>query len=126
MRIVPFAISAIITAGLVYVLNNPLGSVAPFAPGRFLSPQHGFWQNAEPADANFSEELDLAGMKGKAEIYFDERLVPHVFAENDDDLYFIQGYLHARFRLFQMDLSTKAAEGRASEIAGDIAINHDK
>ena len=57
-------------------------------------------------------------LKGKAEVYFDERLVPHVFAENDEDLYFIVGYLHAKFRLFQMDLSTRAAEGRASEVAG--------
>src|SRR5690606_37908433 len=44
----------------------------------------------------------------------------------DADLYFIQGYLHAKFRLFQMDLQTKAAEGRASEIAGPKAINYDK
>ena len=30
----------------------------------------------------------------------------------------MQGYVHARFRLFQMDLQTKAAAGRASELAG--------
>jgi penicillin amidase len=40
--------------------------------------------------------------------------------------YFIQGYLHARFRLFQIDLQTKAAAGRASEIAGKKAIGYDK
>src|SRR5690606_11950071 len=53
-------------------------------------------------------------------------LVPNVFAQNDEDLYFIQGYLHARFRLFQMDLQTRAAEGRVSEIAGKAAIEYDK
>lgn len=126
MRIVPFAISAVVTVGLVYALNRSYGDALPFPPAKFLSPQQGFWQNAEPADAGFSEDLALPGMKGKAEIYFDERLVPHVFADNDEDLYFVQGYLHARFRLFQMDLQTKAAEGRASEIAGDIAIDYDK
>ncbi|HEX7904932.1 MAG TPA: penicillin acylase family protein [Chitinophagaceae bacterium] len=124
MRIIPFAISAVITTGLVFVLNKKWGDIPPF--GKFLSPQQGFWQNAEPADQDFAADLHFPGLKGKAEVFFDERLVPHVFAENDEDLYFIQGYLHAKFRLFQMDLQTKAAEGRASEIAGAKAINYDK
>ena len=125
MRIVPFAISTIVTAVLIFVFNRPLGPL-PMPLGKFVSPQHGFWQNAEPADAGFDADLSFPDLKGKAEVYFDERLVPHVFAENDEDLYFIQGYLHAKFRLFQMDLQTKAAAGRASEIAGDKAINFDK
>ncbi len=124
MRVVPFAISALVTAGLVFALNKKIGPAPPL--GKFLSPQQGFWQNAEPSDQGFDDDLNFADLKGKAEVYLDERLVPHVFAENDDDLYFIQGYLHARFRLFQMDLSTKAAEGRASEIAGSAAIDFDK
>lgn len=94
--------------------------------GKILHPQYGFWQNAEPAAQSFDADLSFANLKGKADVYFDDRLVPHVFAENDEDLYFIQGYLHAKFRLFQMDLQTKAAEGRASEIAGAKAINYDK
>ncbi len=125
MRIIPFAISTIATAGLVFALNRPLGPL-PMPAGKFLSPQHGFWQNAEPSGNSFDTELSFPDLKGKAEVYLDERLVPHVFAENDEDLYFIQGYLHAKFRLFQMDLQTKAAAGRASEIAGKKAINYDK
>ncbi len=124
MRVIPFLISLVITAGLVFTLNKKWGAVPPM--GKFLSPQHGFWQNAEPTDHNFSDELDLPGLKGKADVYLDERLVPHIFADNDEDLYFIQGYIHAKFRLFQMDLQTMAAEGRASEIAGARAINYDK
>src|SRR5258705_2189272 len=126
MRIVPFAISTVVTAGLVFALNRPLGDKVPMPLGKFLSPQHGFWQNAEPANQNFNADLKFPGLKGKAEVYIDDRLVPHVFAENDEDLYFIQGFLHAKFRLFQIDLQTKAAEGRASEIAGKKAINFDK
>ncbi len=124
MRVVPFLISAVVTTGLVYVLNKKWGDIPPV--GKFLSPQHGCWQNAEPADIDFADELVFPQLKGKAEVYLDERLVPHVFAENDEDLYFIQGYLHAKFRLFQMDLQTKAAEGRASEIAGAKAVDYDK
>jgi penicillin amidase len=124
MRVIPFAISAVVTAGLVFALNKQWGAIPPM--GNFLSPQHGFWQNAEPADQSFDAEFNFPKLTGKADVYFDERLVPHVFAENDEDLYFIQGYMHAKFRLFQMDLQTKAAAGRASEIAGTKAINYDK
>ncbi|MBP8244444.1 MAG: penicillin acylase family protein, partial [Chitinophagaceae bacterium] len=124
MRILPFAISAILTGGLVFALNKQWGSIPPM--GKFLSPQQGFWQNAEPANKSFDADLKFPDLKGKAEVYFDDRLVPHVFAEKDEDLYFIQGYLHAKFRLFQIDLQTKAAAGRASEIAGPKAINFDK
>ncbi|MEQ1677736.1 MAG: penicillin acylase family protein [Chitinophagaceae bacterium] len=124
MRTVPFLVSTVVTAGLVFALNKQWGAIPPM--GKFLSPQHGLWQNAEPANQGFDADLSFPDLKGKADVYFDERLVPHVFAENDEDLYFIQGYLHAKFRLFQMDLQTKAAAGRASEIAGKKAINFDK
>ena len=124
MRIVPFLVSAAATVGIVYALNRNWGSVPPL--GKFMSPQQGFWQNAEPEDMDFGGNMSFPALKGKASVYFDERLVPHVFAENDEDLYFIQGYLHAKFRLFQMDLQTRAAEGRASEIAGPVAIDYDR
>jgi len=100
------------------------GKIPPL--GKFLSPQHGFWQNAEPADFSFDLETDLPELQDKAEIYFDEKLVPHIFAGNDHDAYFLQGYLHAKFRLFQMEIQTLAAEGRVSEMAGRKAIRFDR
>lgn len=124
MRVIPFISTAILTGGLVYALNTPLGKIP--AMGSLLSPQHGVWQNAENANENFSSNIKLPQMQAKASVYFDDNLVPHVFAEKEADLYFVQGYLHAKFRLFQMDLQTKAAEGRASEIAGEKAILFDK
>ncbi|MEX0635626.1 MAG: penicillin acylase family protein, partial [Ferruginibacter sp.] len=93
---------------------------------KLLSPQHGIWQNAEPADVNFSETLSFNNLHSNASVYFDERLVPHVFAEDEKDAYFIQGYLHAKFRLWQMDFQTMVAAGRAAEIVGEIALNHDR
>lgn len=126
MRIVPFIVSTIVTVGLVWALNKPWGDKVPMPLGKFLSPQHGFWQNAEDVNHNFSANLKFPDLKGKVDVYFDDRLVPHVFASEEEDLYFVQGYLHAKFRLFQMDLQTKVAEGRASEIAGEKAIPMDR
>jgi penicillin G amidase len=128
MRILPFAISALATAGLVYTLNTSWkigGNNSPLF-GAFLSPQHGFWQNAEPANEDFTVDLKFPELNGKTSVYLDERLVPHIFAEQENDAYFVQGYLHAKFRLWQMELQTHAAGGRASEIVGEKALNHDR
>ncbi|HEU4473081.1 MAG TPA: penicillin acylase family protein [Flavisolibacter sp.] len=117
MRIIPFIISTVVTLALVFALDNKWGPVPPL--GRFLSPQQGFWQNAEAEDAHHGGSLKFEGLKGKVDVYFDDRLVPHVFAENEADLYFVQGYLHAKYRLWQMELQTYAAAGRISEKMGN-------
>ena len=92
------------------------GKAPPF--GKFLSPQHGFWQNAESAAKNFSADIEIPAIGRNTEIYFDDRLVPHIFAQDEDDAYFAQGYLHAKFRLWQMEFQTYAASGRLTEILG--------
>ena len=124
MKILPLIISVVVTTGLVVTLNTKLLLPAPLA--KLLSPQHGIWQNAENANANFKVDLSFLKLKGKVNVYLDERLVPHVFAEQENDVYFVQGYLHAKFRLWQMELQTHAAAGRASEIIGGKALTHDR
>ncbi|MBS1660689.1 MAG: penicillin acylase family protein, partial [Bacteroidetes bacterium] len=119
MRILPFLISFILTTGLVVCLNRQWGGLKKTPVfGSFLSPQHGFWQNAEPVGSDFNGSIKLPGMKGKGEVYFDENLVPHVYANSQVDACYIQGYLHARFRLWQMEFQTFAAAGRLSEVLG--------
>lgn len=124
MRVFPFIISFVTTIVLVIILNRQWGSTPPV--GKFLSPQVGFWQNAEPINENFNAKLKFLQLKGKAEVYFDERLVPHVFAEGEEDAYFIQGYLHAKFRLWQMEFGARAAAGRISEILGEGPLQWDR
>src|SRR6266487_1420834 len=99
MRIVPFILSVVVTIGLIISLNSQLPSGGSKTPrlGYFLSPQKGFWQNAEPVNTDFNDALELDDLQGNGEVYFDERLVPHVYADNEHDAFFIQGYLHAKF-----------------------------
>ncbi|MDB5223480.1 MAG: penicillin acylase family protein [Chitinophagaceae bacterium] len=124
MRVIPFIIFGFITAALIIILNTSLLLPAPL--GKLLSPQHGIWQNAEPVNEDFTANLSFPQLTGKVNVYLDDRLVPHIFAEQENDAYFVQGYLHAKFRLWQMELQTHAAAGRASEIVGDVALNHDR
>jgi penicillin G amidase len=116
MRIVPFLISFLLTAGLIFCLNTKWGKVPPV--GKFLSPQVGCWQNAEPVGKDFNADFSLPALKGRAVVYFDENLIPHIYANNKEDASFVQGYLHAKFRLWQMEFQTHAAAGRISEILG--------
>jgi penicillin amidase len=124
MRVVPFIIFAVLTIILIVTLNSRLLLPAPL--GKLLSPQHGVWQNAESVNEDFTANLSFPQLTGKVNVYLDERLVPHVFAEQENDAYFVQGYLHAKFRLWQMELQTLSAAGRASEVIGDVALNHDR
>jgi penicillin amidase len=117
-------ISVIVTIALIVILDSK--KVLPAPLGKLLSPQEGLWQNAEPKDIDFGGNLKFPALTGKGDVYFDERLVPHIFAKDDNDAYFIQGYLHARFRLWQMEFQTYAAAGRVSEIVGEKGLNYDR
>jgi len=128
MRLLPLIVSAIVTIGLVAVLNTQLSIGTTKSPklGYFLSPQHGFWKNAENINTNFDASIVAGELKGNVEVYLDDRLVPHIYADHDEDAYFVQGYLHAKYRLWQMDFQTRVASGRLSEIAGADKLSIDR
>lgn len=106
------------------ILNSTMVLPAPL--GKLLSPQHGIWQNAEATDYDFTQDLSFNQLAGKVNVYLDDRLVPHVFAEQENDAWFVEGYLHARFRLWQMEFQVYAASGRLSELVGDRALPLDR
>lgn len=124
MKYIKPAIALLLTVALTYALNTKLGVAPPF--GKFLNPFGGFWQNAEKVNGFKDEETKLEGLKDEVKVYFDERLVPHVFTKNDEDLYFMQGYITAKFRLWQMEIQTHNAAGRISEIVGEKALDIDR
>jgi penicillin amidase len=123
MKVVRFTGSLVFTIALVFALNTKIGMLPPV--GKFIDPVNGFWQNAEKPEPEISAELKLnVGYTSK--VIYDERLVPHIFAENLHDLYFLQGYVTAVNRLWQMEFQTHAAAGRISEIIGEKAIPFDR
>lgn len=74
----------------------------------------------------YSGKLKLPELKKEVKVYFDEYGIPHIYAQNKDDLYYAFGYLHAQERLFQMELLRRIASGRLSEILGEATIETDK
>lgn len=72
------------------------------------------------------ETLRLTGLKGKVTVYRDQRSIPYIQAENDEDLYLAQGFVTASDRLWQMDLLRRVARGETAEIFGPAALEEDK
>jgi penicillin amidase len=109
---------------LALALNTKFGSLPPLL--KFLNPFTGFWQNAEKLQVPAKTNIALKGTKETVSIVYDDRMIPHIFAKNDHDVYFAQGYVTAMHRLFQMDFQTRYAAGRISEVVGIKAIELDK
>jgi len=73
----------------------------------------------------YNGELKAPSLKSEVKIYFDSLAVPYILAENDNDVAFALGYLHAGERMFSMDLIRRAGEGRLSEIFGEETVPFD-
>lgn len=71
-------------------------------------------------------EIAVTGLKSQVKVYFDDFGVPGIIAQNQDDAYFTEGYIHAQDRLWQMDLTRRVAQGRLSEVFGSQVIEFDK
>ncbi len=71
-----------------------------------------------------TEKLD--GLSAAVEVRTDEYGIPHIFAQNETDLFFAQGYITARERMFQMDMTRLAGRGELSTVLGDMMLDTDK
>lgn len=76
--------------------------------------------------AQIDGDLEIPGLKESVEVIRDEWGIPHIYAQNDDDLFFAQGYVMAQDRLWQMEMWRRWHEGRLSEIFGPEALEYDR
>src|SRR5690606_22869478 len=123
-RIVKHAWPLLAAVAIIYVFDRSWGVLPPL--GKLLSPYHGYFQNAEGEQRAGDSEIELSGIMGEVTVRYDDNAVPHIFAENDDDLYFAQGYVIARDRLWQMEFYTLVAAGRLTEVVGEAALEYDR
>ncbi len=75
---------------------------------------------------NTDGPLTATGLNEEVHIYRDEYGIPHIYANNQEDLFFAQGYVHAQDRFWQMEFWRHIGQGRLSEIAGDATVESDK
>jgi penicillin amidase len=117
-------------AAALYVGFRPIKLRAPRPPvpplGALLDPANGIWALARSAELPATATLRMSGLKDSVTVRYDDRGVPHIFAQNEDDLMRAFGFVVARDRLFQMDLQTRAVAGTLSELAGPATLELDR
>ena len=68
----------------------------------------------------------LPGLHERVDVLRDKYGVPHIFASDQHDLFFAQGYVTAQDRLWQMDVYRRAAQGRLAEVLGEPGLESDR
>ncbi|MCA3345500.1 MAG: penicillin acylase family protein, partial [Roseomonas sp.] len=71
-------------------------------------------------------ELALAGLAAPVAITLDGRGIPHIAAQSEEDAWAALGFVHARDRMFQMDMMRRGARGQTAALAGTAALRLDR
>ncbi|MEF3273417.1 MAG: penicillin acylase family protein [Chloroflexus sp.] len=71
-------------------------------------------------------QIKLPGLRGTVEVRRDRWGIPHIYADNNEDLFCALGYVHGQDRLWQMELHRRIGHGRLAEIFGPVAIDSDR
>ena len=82
-------------------------------------------ERAQAQAPSAAETIEAAGLRAPVEILQDRWGIDHIYAENQHDLFFAQGYAAARNRLFQFELWRRQATGTVAEILGPDEVMRD-
>ncbi|MEY9929760.1 penicillin amidase [Catenulispora sp. GP43] len=116
-------LSIVVSVAMMGLLAAGAGAIPPL--GSALDPGAGVWDSAADGRPVKTETIRLDGMHAAATVSFDTAGVPTMHAGSEEDLFLVEGYVQARFRLSQMDLERRTAEGRLAELAGSPAVDSD-
>ncbi|WKW11940.1 penicillin acylase family protein [Pseudogemmatithrix spongiicola] len=124
MRLFTTILSAVALAAALFVGLRPIGPVPPL--GQLISPTTGIWSVVRSAELPAEQSLELAGLSTSVDVRYDDRGVPHVFAQTEADAARALGWIHARDRLFQMEMIQRAVAGTLTELVGARALPLDR
>ena len=82
-----------------------------------------FFKNQAP---DYNEELQIEGLNQEVNIYYDQFAIPHIYANDKEDAFLALGYVHAKDRLWQMEVLRRIAPGRLSELFGAATLDTDR
>ncbi len=113
--ICPLAIAAVLLAAL---FQGRAAAAVNDAPSTVQT-------RAKAAVAVIQGTMTAPGLRAPVRVQRDRWGVPHIYARNQHDLFFAQGFVVAQDRLFQMELWKRSGQGRLAEILGPDAIERD-
>ncbi|MGH3407184.1 MAG: penicillin acylase family protein [Streptosporangiaceae bacterium] len=123
-RIVNLVLALAVSTALLVLLGAGYHVIPALGPA--LDPGRGAWASAADATLPRSQALRLPGLAEPARVSFTSQGLASISAASDPDLYLALGYVHARFRLTQMDLERRLGEGRLAQLAGPGAVSSDQ
>jgi penicillin G amidase len=108
---------------LIYVACGALLAALPPAAYAQTSPLDSL---ARSVLSRIDGTIQLPGLKAEAEVIRDRWGIPHIYASNVDDLFFLQGFVVAQDRLWQMEMWRRQKDGTLAEILGPRAVERDR
>jgi penicillin amidase len=83
------------------------------------------WWTIQRSFPTSSGTIEVSGLREAVTVTRDEAGIPGIVAENDHDLFFAQGYVHAQDRFWEMDFRRHVTAGRLSELFGESQVSTD-
>lgn len=75
---------------------------------------------------DYNEKISLKALNEEVEVYYDDFAIPHIYAKSPIDAFHTLGYVHAKERLWQMEILRRVGSGRLSEVFGERTLETDK
>jgi penicillin G amidase len=123
-RIVNIVAALCVCVVLLGVLGFGYGTIPALGPA--LDPIRGVWTSAAGGEPVRTQTLKLPGLQHPVTVTFTAHGVASITAADDHDLFLALGYVHARFRLVEMDEERRLGEGRLAQLGGPSDVASDK
>jgi len=118
------AAAIVVSAALLGVLAFGYGTIPALGPA--LDPGRGAWTSASGGQPTASQSLHVPGLTAPVSVSYSSQGLASIDAANTHDLFLAMGYVHAKFRLSEMDLERRLGEGRLAQLAGPSDLGSDE
>lgn len=95
-------------------------------PGSALQSEEALRGDAKFRLAKISGDLAVTGLRKPVTVLRDKWGIPHIYAQNTEDLFFAQGFVAAQDRLYQIDIWRRIGRGELSEVFGEAYLERDR
>jgi penicillin G amidase len=123
-RVVNIAAAVCASVILLGVLGFGYATIPALGPA--LDPGRGVWTSAAGGEPVRPETLELPGLQQPVSVSYTDQGIASISAASDHDLFLALGYVHARFRLSEMDEERRLGEGRLAQLGGPADLASDK
>ena len=123
-RVVSLVGAVVVSALVLGVLGFGYGAIPALGPA--LDPGRGAWTSASGGQPVSSQQLHLQGLAGPVTVSFSAQGLASISAGSTNDLFLALGYVHAKFRLTELDAERRLGEGRLAQLAGPSDLASDE